>query len=551
MPLILDEDNIMLAYRMIKSNKGKDTPGVDKASIKQIENMERKKLIKLVSDKLKDYNPLPIRRKYIPKKNGKLRPLGIPSIIDRIIQQAIKQILEPILEAKFYDHSYGFRPDRSQENAIAICNLLIAKGYHYVVDIDIKAFYDNIDHSILLKLLWSRGIRDKKLLSVIKAMLKTPIAGEGIPSKGIPQGGVISPLLANVYLDELDQWIDSQWRNFPLAKTKKYKTNLKRGILVRFADDFKIFTRNRSEAVRWFQAVSQWLGIRLRLECSEEKSRIVNLKKKSSHFLGFSLKARVSKKGNKIIGMITIGKPEKNKIITRLKREYKALGKLSPTSREAKIRSNRLILYIRGIRNYYSIAHTVYADLAEVSFRTYRARDKILQKGPKYEKLLETIFTKACHNSSKEKAKSQGKGVKLNLHSLASFRIAKGFKANNPYNKTVAAHIFSESLRRVRERVKTWGPISVEKADIVLSLFTQQRGKDPITGARLDLNTFECHRKIPQEKYRFGNCILVDYLTHKVIHGTQGSMERFCSILNLNKKRREKLRQLWSLAHSN
>ena len=134
------------------------------------------------------------------------------------------------------DHSYGFRPDRSQEHAIKICDSLICKGYTYVVDIDIKSFFDNIDHSLLLKILWNKGIRDKKLLSIIKAMLKAPISGIGIPKKGAIQGGIISPLLANIYLNELDQWIDSQWLKCELTKGRKYKTNLKRGILVRFAD---------------------------------------------------------------------------------------------------------------------------------------------------------------------------------------------------------------------------------------------------------------------------------------------------------------------------
>lgn len=141
--------------------------------------------------------------------------LGIPTIEDRLIQQCIKQILEPILEAKFYEHSYGFRPERNTGHAIARVQALTKKGYHFVVDIDIKGFFDNVNNGKLLKQLWTLGIREKRLLSVISRMLKAKIDGIGIPEKGTPQGGILSPLLANVVLNELDWWIASQWSDFP------------------------------------------------------------------------------------------------------------------------------------------------------------------------------------------------------------------------------------------------------------------------------------------------------------------------------------------------
>lgn len=152
----------------------------------------------------------------IPKGNGKVRPLGIPTIMDRLVQQCVLQVLEPICEAKFHEHSYGFRPNRSTGNAIAQTYKNMQMSHlHYVVDIDIKGFFDNVNHGKLLKQLWTLGIRDKKLISIISTMLKAEVAGIGFPEKGTPQGGIISPLLSNVVLNELDWWLASQWEEFP------------------------------------------------------------------------------------------------------------------------------------------------------------------------------------------------------------------------------------------------------------------------------------------------------------------------------------------------
>ena len=218
-----------------------------------------------------------------------------------MVQQAILQVLDPICEAKFFDRSNGFRPNRSAENAIAQCMKLIQMQHMYfVVDVDIKGFFDNVNHTKLIRQIWTLGIRDKKLICVIKAMLKAPIVmpdGTTVyPEKGTPQGGILSPLLANIVLNELDWWVYSQWEGMP---TKHYypgykhengsesrahvyralrSTKLKEMYIVRYADDFKIFCRTRGDANKIFRAVEQWLKTRLKLDISPDKSKIVNLK---------------------------------------------------------------------------------------------------------------------------------------------------------------------------------------------------------------------------------------------------------------------------------
>lgn len=248
--IIVSRENILLAFRTIKSNKGSKTPGTDGKTIKDIKELSENELVKTIQTKLENYRPKKVRRKWIEKESGGLRPLGIPCILDRIIQQCFKQVLEPIAEAHFYRHSYGFRPLRSTHHAMARVQYLINQTHlHFVVDIDIKGFFDNVNHTLLIKQLWNLGIHDRKVLACISRMLKAEIDKEGVPSKGVPQGGILSTLLSNIVLNDLDQWVANQWEFFPLSKKynstdmeryHKKRTNLKEGYLVRYADDFKI-----------------------------------------------------------------------------------------------------------------------------------------------------------------------------------------------------------------------------------------------------------------------------------------------------------------------
>ena len=273
MDIILSRENILLAYRNIKSNGGSCTPGTDGLNIRDIGKLSSEEVVErvryIVSGSPHGYRPKPVRRKDIPKPNGKTRPLGIPCIWDRLVQQCIKQVMEPICEAKFSENSFGFRPQRSVEHAIQSTYRLIQRSnLYYIVEFDIKGFFDNVNHAKLIRQIWAMGIHDKHLIYVIRKILTAPIKmPDGkmeYPTKGTPQGGIISPLLANIVLNELDHWVESQWQKHPV--TRKYSTRknqagseilsngytamqkytkLKEMRIVRYADDFRIFCRTK------------------------------------------------------------------------------------------------------------------------------------------------------------------------------------------------------------------------------------------------------------------------------------------------------------------
>lgn len=368
--IIESEENIQLAYRNIKRNTGSKTAGTNGNTIICLGNTKIKSLIQYVKNRLNNYKPQTVRRVEIPKPNGKTRPLGIPTIEDRLIQQCIKQVLEPICEAKFHKNSYGFRPNRGTNHAIAMAMRFVnIEKYYHVVDIDIKGFFDNVDHSKLLKQIWSMGIQDKNLICIISKMLKAEINGIGISNKGVPQGGILSPLLANIVLNELDWWISNQWSTKKLNKQYGYEwnrkrmkqTNLKQVVMVRYADDFKLFCQTHEQAVKMYYATKQWLKERLNLDVSEEKTKIVNLKTGYSEFLGFKMK--VHRKRNKWIVKSHISDKAKKQIKINIKQAIRELGR-----KKDKPSVQKLNATILGIHQYYKIATNVYIDFEKIAY---------------------------------------------------------------------------------------------------------------------------------------------------------------------------------------
>ncbi|MGL5903016.1 MAG: reverse transcriptase domain-containing protein, partial [Cetobacterium sp.] len=283
--------------------------------------------------------------------------------------------LEPIVEKSFHKNSFGFRPRRSTEHAIATCyHMVNIAKLHFVVDIDIKGFFDNINHKKLIKQLRRFKSIDKKTLSIIKCMLKveTVLQNKHIiqSKKGTPQGGILSPLLANIVLNELDWWIHKQWsglktkREYPFLRNKERAlkgTNLTEVRIIRYADDFKLFCRDRCSAEKMFKLVKIFLKDRLKLEVSKKKSKIVNLRKEYSIFLGIKFKAIKNRK--RLTARSYISDKAKKSILILIKQQVKELQKRRTAQQVYKFNS-----VILGIQNYYRMATMVNIDFSKIGY---------------------------------------------------------------------------------------------------------------------------------------------------------------------------------------
>lgn len=587
MDVILSRENILLAYRNIKSNIGSFTPGTDKLKISDIGKLTADevtaRVCKIVKGGKNGYTPRSVRRKEIPKPNGSTRPLGIPCIWDRLIQQCIKQVMEPICEARFSNNSYGFRPNRSVENAIAaIYRLMQRSGLYYVVEFDVKGFFDNVDHSKLIKQLWSLNIRDKELLYVIRRTLKAPIlmpdGHTEHPTKGTPQGGIISPLLANVVLNELDHWIESQWQCNPVTENYSHRENaagcpiqshayramrntrLKEMYIVRYADDFRILCRTKEQADRTLIAVTHWLKERLRLDVSPEKTRVVDTRRSYSEFLGF--KIRLRKKGKKYVVQSHMCDKAYKKVKTNL---TKQVGNIKfPRKNRGEAGEVRLFnSMVMGIQNYYQLATDISIDCGDIG----RAVNTVLKnrlKSGKTHRLKEE-----GRDLTKMELQRYGKSEQLKYIAQSKEPIypISYVQCKNPMSQRRKVCAYTAAGRseihddlRINTflllqlmRAPTYSR-STEYADNRISLFSAQWGKCAVTGKEFQcVSEIHCHHKKPKgiggsDKYE--NLVLVLAPVHELIHAAdEDTIRSYHSALKLDAPQLTKLNKLRILAN--
>lgn len=339
MESILDPINLSRARNAVIANKG--APGVDNMSVSELseylwENWDEFHE-RVYSG---NYKPSPIRRVYIPKENGQKRPLGIPTVVDRYVQQAVAQVLSYAFEPEFSDNSFGYRRKRGARQAIKRVTNIIKEGYGYVIDLDLSKFFDTVNHSKLLQILSSK-IEDGRVISLIHKFLKAPVKEKGkVGPKtqiGTPQGGCISPILANILLNELDQMLDGRGIKF-----------------VRYADDMCIFAKSQRAAERILANVTEFIEKKLFLKINEEKTKICKAGREMQ-FLGFTFgrahlrtdyKMKVLSPDCTLYPVVTAKKCEKFKVAAKAILSRKAPGGIERTMR----RYNRLI---RGWHNYY------------------------------------------------------------------------------------------------------------------------------------------------------------------------------------------------------
>ena len=268
--VIISKENLNRAYKKVVSNKG--TSGIDEMTVKELGNYIREHKNEIISSlRNRTYMPKPVRRVYIPKSNGKKRPLGIPTVLDRTIQQAIAQPISDIYENIFSDYSYGFRPNRSCHDAIKQALIYLNQGNEWVIDIDIEQFFDKVNHDKLIQILREQ-VNDSTTLNLIRKYLRAGVMENGIEKAtktGVPQGGPLSVILSNIYLDKLDKELEERGLRF-----------------TRYADDVLIFTKSEKAANRVMNSITKWLEKKLFLKVNAIKTKVV--KPIRSKYLGFT-----------------------------------------------------------------------------------------------------------------------------------------------------------------------------------------------------------------------------------------------------------------------
>lgn len=328
MEKILSEENLQKAIKKVKQNKG--APGVDKMTVQEIEYWFEQYQDELISKIMnKQYRPMPVKRVYIPKPNGKQRPLGIPTVVDRVIQQAMLQVLTEIYEPIFSEHSFGFRPKRSTHMAMEEVLQYLNEGYEWIVDLDIEKFFDTVNHDKLISIL-RENVNDATTLHLIRAYLRAGILDNGLIKSttiGTPQGGPISVILSNIYLDKFDKELESRNLHF-----------------VRYADDCIIFVKSEMSANRVMKSVTSWLERKLFLKVSATKTKVVRPMK--GQFLGFTFYKE--SQGWKCAP----AKDRKKRLYTKIQ-EY--LKRKQAVSRPLAVTFTKVNQIVRGWINYFKI----------------------------------------------------------------------------------------------------------------------------------------------------------------------------------------------------
>ena len=324
---ILSPSNLNAAYLQVRSNKG--AGGVDKMQVESLRDYLVTNKDELITSILRGtYRPNPVRRVEIPKDNGQKRQLGIPTVVDRVIQQAIAQALIPLYEPQFSDHSYGFRPKRNAHQALTKCTEYITQGYGYAVDLDLEKFFDRVNHSKLIEVL-SRTLTDGRVVSLIHKYLNAGVqVGSSFQASelGVPQGGPLSPLLSNIMLNELDWELQRRGHKF-----------------VRYADDMLILCRSKRSAQRVMSSIIRFIEDKLLLRVNRDKSQTVPISKVK--FLGYSF---YKIKGE---GRLRIHP----KSVSKMKAKIKELTSRSNGWGNAR-RKQELRQYITGWVNYFKLA---------------------------------------------------------------------------------------------------------------------------------------------------------------------------------------------------
>jgi len=423
--LVCREDWLRLACAYVRQNAGSKTAGCDGIDMGEFEVELERNLANLQEAlQMETFEAYPVRRVYIPKANGKYRPLGIPTIRDRIVQEAMRMILEPIYEADFSQYSFGFRPNRRTMDAIRCITSSTTenKKSFWVIEGDISSYFDTINHRMLMKLLRER-VKDEKFLNLVWKFLRAGVMERRLfrdTKLGTPQGGIISPLLANVYLHELDKYMERYTALTTSEKTKRRRLGLGNYAYIRYADDFVILSNSRREQVEKLrEEVRNFLSERLNLSLSMEKTRVTHLND-GFDFLGFTIQRKMGYNGMK------------TKVLISTKGIRKHLDSIqvatSPSTHEdsVSLKIKALNRIIAGWCRYYQYTSKASTQFSRLAYKTFWSVAHWL--GRKFKLEMPRVLTQFNKNGLGE-----GEVILLKHTAFPTKRYNLSFQKSNPY----------------------------------------------------------------------------------------------------------------------
>jgi RNA-directed DNA polymerase len=382
MEAVVERENMWLALKRVERNRG--AAGVDNMTVEQLRAYLREHWLGIKAEMLAgDYQPQPVRKVEIPKATGKgMRMLGIPTVIDRLIQQALHQVLSPLFEPSFSESSYGFRPNRSAQQAVLKAREYVREGRRWVVDIDLEKFFDRVNHDILMSRL-ARRIKDKRVLRLIRRYLQAGMMSDGLTTarrEGTPQGGPLSPLLSNILLDELDKELERRGHKF-----------------CRYADDCNIYVWSRSAGERVLKSITSFLEQRLRLKINVEKSAVARPWERK--FLGYSMTSNREPR-------LKVAKES----VKRLKEKLREIFRRGKGRDLGKLIAEELTPLLRGWMNYFRLAEVkgIFEELD--SWIRRKLRGLIWRQWKRPLTRLKGLIQRGLDKSSARKSASNGRG---------------------------------------------------------------------------------------------------------------------------------------------
>lgn len=563
-PMVYDNRNVALAVRQLSQSPGKMALGPDGTNYKTLESYSVDELAGIVRERLFRKQMDYVRRTYIPKVNGKMRPLGICSIWDKLVEKCIQLVVEPYCETKFVESSFGFREQVSTHNALAKVKNQ-CQTMPYVLSVDMKDYFGTIDPDITYRELWHIGVKDQIILNYIYRFIKKGYFEDSCKvedPKGSPQGSILGPLISNVYLHRFDVWLRDQgdcWHDKTVAKFHNHVhkrrnlevTNLKIGIHVRYADDILVLCKDHEDARRFRYSVTKYLTNNMKLVINEDKTKIYDLTKEKMKYLGYDFYAfrqntkNVKKKG-KLMVANTLPKVKEDIITEECRRLLKDIRK-NPTFETF----HNWNAYVEGIHNYYCGMTHFCVSFRKIGWRIQKLFYHTMEKRAKFttEQSCKDKFLHGKYSSWGKKGYYCFNGypvIGINWANWDSSLIAavKGTaRRKNPYDYGKAKHKPGVSMEMITYLVNTSRYIKNSRlAMFRISKYSSVKGISYLSGEFVPVDEYHCHHIIPKCKNGtddFENLCVLSETEHRILHSATPEQ-----LYEIYPKRKQRIRML-------